>query len=805
MVEMRDIKSRIEGSLNSISTSSYRYISLLLMYLRKKNALYLSLSYKDIDDVIASVEFTDVKGKYIYVIGRNLREDSSVSDILQIFKDFGDNFSAPCDADKSVVNNKLMSVATSLTGADDQWIADNISGVFEMAVRKFQRDKTSLNVPTDLIRFVDSFIDKDVHFVYNPYTDLCDFSCYLKQNVKYVGGALNSISFAISKLRLLINEQVGVIRLNKDLSLDRVALVADCIISMPPFLDNRRVMSDYYRMDDKTSSMYEFCFNNKKKGLFLIPASYLRGKYINDQFHKGNILDTVVLLPKGLMHDIGVTFAVIYINPFSNHPNAIRLINASNLKVNTEKNGDLLEWEYVNELISDDSTLIPLDTIRENDYNLDPLRYFEEPIDIQQGSQIIPLGNLGEFQKTEINKGVSRELVANRFRGSKILKTYGPDDFEEEDLGHWAHRLPDECIIINTVLGISAYHVKCNGKVLFAYERTVFIPDQAKILPLYLVSQLNADYVKKQTNSPLFDSSESRLREIKIAVPPIAEQKAMIEQAQARALRSMGDEIQALKTKQFDEYEKNMHLRKHALKQILNDVLPAARRVANFVSSQEGDFNKHTVVASRNNATLEDYTQRLYANVDRLTRLVSSLTDDVEDEKSVKAERIHIVEFINEYVKTKFHEKYTLTWNQNMLDSMMALEGDESANRDLVMFPKKKLEVLFDNIISNAEAHGFTDEKRTDYEIAIRFSNEIVDKDLYAEIRILNNGNKLPVGMTSDKVFCWGETSGNGTGLGSWQAKNIVEKRGGRIELKELNDDPDGFTIEYRVLIPLEE
>ena len=69
------------------------------------------------------------------------------------------------------------------------------------------------------------------------------------------------------------------------------------------------------------------------------------------------------------------------------------------------------------------------------------------------------------------------------------------------------------------------------------------------------------------------------------------------------------------------------------------------------------------------------------------------------------------------------------------------------------------------------------------------------------EIRISNNGEKIPVGMATDQIFSWGV--GTGTGLGSWQTKNIVEHFGGSIEFIQNDDAADGFYIEYRILLPI--
>ena len=116
----------------------------------------------------------------------------------------------------------------------------------------------------------------------------------------------------------------------------------------------------------------------------------------------------------------------------------------------------------------------------------------------------------------------------------------------------------------------------------------------------------------------------------------------------------------------------------------------------------------------------------------------------------------------------------------------------------------KDLEQIFDNIISNAVKYGFTDSNIKDYIIKIEISEsdefKLKHKDAVS-IKISNNGDPLSQGMDRSKFFHWGV--GHGTGLGTWQIKNIVEHFGGKVRLNEYPNDPNGFQIEYELIFPL--
>ena len=131
------------------------------------------------------------------------------------------------------------------------------------------------------------------------------------------------------------------------------------------------------------------------------------------------------------------------------------------------------------------------------------------------------------------------------------------------------------------------------------------------------------------------------------------------------------------------------------------------------------------------------------------------------------------------------------------------LDGYDKESPDLLIrFSQRDLEFVFENIISNAKRHGFTDAQRKDYVVRIEFGN-FIDADGMEKvyIRFFNNGNKLPSGMNPQKVFDWGV--GNGSGLGGWHLKRIVEHFGGSITFQEIENSIDGYSVEYEIIVPL--
>lgn len=107
---------------------------------------------------------------------------------------------------------------------------------------------------------------------------------------------------------------------------------------------------------------------------------------------------------------------------------------------------------------------------------------------------------------------------------------------------------------------------------------------------------------------------------------------------------------------------------------------------------------------------------------------------------------------------------------------------------------------MFENLCTNASKYGFINPDRKDYAIRITISNTVVDNTPMVRLVIDNNGAPLPKGMSAKKMFTWGV--GKGTGIGTWQARHIIEHFGGNITFHQKESD-DGFNVGFEIVLPL--
>jgi signal transduction histidine kinase len=435
-------------------------------------------------------------------------------------------------------------------------------------------------------------------------------------------------------------------------------------------------------------------------------------------------------------------------------------------------------------------------------------------VDVPKGASLKLISEICSVyeNKTElVTPTVGKRLNFGGQGNVNKAKIYTPNDFTDSKIKPGDIAITSPAIVIPLGTPVKAFVVDNRNETLYSpYSTLILIPDESVVLPQYLSIQLSEGYIADQVGVGFMRFVPiDFINRLKIVVPSLEEQRAFVNNYQASLVNKLGIEVDQLKTQQVNEFERNMHLRKHALKQVLNEVVPASRRIANFISSQEGAFCKDVIIAERSKSTLNEYSQKLFRNVEKIQRLIAALTDD---ENYPEAKTFDFATFVAVYRHKKItDDKYRLLWfgeshffgDEPEMPTDVA-PGDHreiQAAQLTAHIAPTALETVLDNLIANAVNHGFVDDQRMDYGIKILFTNILVEGTMMLEVRVMNNGAKLPDGMTPDRVFTWG--IGSGTGLGSWQVKNIIEHYGGSVEFIQHDDAPDGYNIEYRIVIPM--
>jgi signal transduction histidine kinase len=172
-----------------------------------------------------------------------------------------------------------------------------------------------------------------------------------------------------------------------------------------------------------------------------------------------------------------------------------------------------------------------------------------------------------------------------------------------------------------------------------------------------------------------------------------------------------------------------------------------------------------------------------------------------------KPEWIDPERFIEGYITKKgngwLNFKPSVTWDKGNNQAKADLKDPSTGQLilkkgdavDMLLFPKDALERVFNNIVFNAQAHGFDDSTRKDYEL--RFSWHTDGIALIVEIE--NNGTAIPSDRDTASLLEYGVSSAlhqNGhNGIGCNEIDDIMRRYDGKVEI--VSSPEKKFTVKY--------
>ena len=335
-----------------------------------------------------------------------------------------------------------------------------------------------------------------------------------------------------------------------------------------------------------------------------------------------------------------------------------------------------------------------------------------------------------------------------------------------------------------------------------------FFLNEKKIVPEYLIGELSKGYVKEQLRIKVMGTTIHRIKRsdilsLRILVPNVKDflnkEKSIVEEQKAAFLEKIGVELAELKDNRHDEFVRMLRQRKHRIQQVMNEFGPAFALLDKCRLKNGGVLKDSDIVASRTGETVDSYFAKLNKIVAKVEDLVTNLVDKVHWGPSTI---VNIDAFVDNIPQLHLSDKYDIqTHHQH--DVEIYEEGETAdLNEDrFININEEDLAILFDNIIANAAKWGFTDLVRRDYRILIDVSDAVLGSQTAVRICVSNNGEPIHPSVDRKRFFEWGY--GSGTGIGTWQLKDIVEHYGGTIKLNEYPDEISGFQTEYEIIIPL--
>lgn len=672
---------------------------------------------------------------------------------------------------------------------------------------------------------------RNVKLVYNPFAGIAS---YQLNNVSahYYSQEINESTWVIGKIRLLISGiETDYVCEDSISQWKGDSEKFDAIVATTPFgslIQREERLS--YPFSKRTSAEEFFIYKGlgsiNERGVLIGIFStgvLFKGGLIGDirrDIIERDLLDTVITLPRNTFPNTSISTVVVILSKRKKNLGYVKMVDGSSFFT---KDGRccIVKWEDIFHITEKSegkyAKLIANEVIEANDYDFSAARYINDvskTVYVPDGFELIKLkelvvnhrGNRSKTGKFRLVKG--KDLANDRFSFDKTFK-----ELPIEDTNNQFSALDRDLLLLLRIgkPKPTFFHytdgidVCCNQNILsFEFRKD-------KVYPPYLVNELGKEYVEKQivarsTGVAMQSITLKDLLEIEVLLPTFEKQEKIFDEEksvyQEHKIKELGLEVGLLKVSQHTEFERNMRLRKHALTQVLGDFSSAFSMISKCKEKHNGTLKDSDIVSSRTGETVADYFRKLPKYVAKVEGLIDALVDR---QTYGEPEYIYLHEFFEAYKREHLADNYSIRLDVHSTDGDY-WDGDIEYDSNLrITICRQDLIQVMDNIVNNARKYGFVDKSRGDYEIWITVGeltslNTENGKD-EVFISVKNNGNSLSKTIDMEKFFHWG--IGEGTGIGTWQIKNIVEQYGGRVTIDDPSEYYPSYTIEYELIFPL--
>ena len=750
--------------------------------------------------------------------------NSSIKDpVEQIFRAISDSQSklenSIFDAFSHRMNSDIDSyclreVISILSGIDDEWYHEHEVRLFNDLIQylseirgKFSGEDTQSQELTAFIANISEYDGKGA--MYNPFAGTGTYCIEMAGDGRFVGQEINSRTWAIGAMRLVINGKDPSSFYCED-SLrywrgDEEKF--DLIVATPPFalkaeIDGRTV--PFAEESFITNSLHSLKDKGAAVGVFTSATTRRGGKTaeMRRELIERDKLEAVILLPTGAFRFTNIPTVILKISNRKKTPGQVLMVDGSSFFKKERIRTDVL-YDGILEAIRTNNAKfvrsVSLDDIRANDYVIEPSRYFKEEISVPEGYSARPLSDyVSVVNGTRCSDSGETVKVAN----ISALST-DPFDYElnydalpEEVLSSQYRKITEPVLLFSKVRVLKPTYAKASEKApLYVHsnvlavkitDKTIYIP--SLILALSKISGF-------ETGMVIPHITQSTILDLKVLLPTDpAAQEAYFRSAEREKkdaqIRELGleDVIQAQKT----EFISVVRRRKHDLNNMLGDVRNSFSAVSLYLHSKGYDAE---LLDEDSGLSISQLFSHLESTFSSMSRIIRHLDDE---EVYAEPEVIDLIPRL-EALEKEGHANYTVHFSYDKHAFTDELQEGEVAHA-FIKFGSVNLDRVFFNIIQNAERHGFTDPSRTDYTVEIELSLDI-NKACYI-IRFKNNGKPLPEGMNTRRYGIRAETAGvtAGNGDGGAIVKSTIEHYGGKMEL--INQVDDVFPVCVELIIP---
>ncbi len=323
-----------------------------------------------------------------------------------------------------------------------------------------------------------------------------------------------------------------------------------------------------------------------------------------------------------------------------------------------------------------------------------------------------------------------------------------------------------------------------------------------------LMAESTLRQVKMQNGSRNENTRISDFLNLRIIVPSLEEQERLCKEDTRVSLSEADRKL----LESAEEFRRDMHVKKHAVGQTLSNlnnwwnILLLARTAGN------GTLHDTDVIGVSNKVEVS----KIFENLSNIISQLQTQISRFDRGNGLKVSEFALTDFIERYIETHQSPLFSFEYDSSLhraAQDLPVIDVDEHAGTvevhkdelvlregdplEYVNFAKEALTIIFDNIISNACSHGFTDMPPELCKVKIEIFSEGTD---YV-VAVSNNGSPISEKLSKEDIFVYGRSTQLGKshfGIGSYEVKQLMREFGGDVEI--VSSPQQKFTVSYHLI-----
>lgn len=727
--------------------------------------------------------------------------------------------------------NALVDAYSIISSIDDAWYGEYLPRLFDdilFAVADNSSKRAGEFIqPVEVTKLVTALSGYEGYgSIYNPYAGSGSYAIEMHPTDNFFGEEISRTAWAIAVMRMMthgldsnairhgdsIEEWQGVDNFNVD------GKRFDYIVSTPPFSMIIRHSSqegvDPFRSFRRAEDdfLYRGSLSLKPNGTLVgvFPTGVTfretsSEKELRRELVEKGLVSKVILLPDNLFYGCGIPSVIIQLKN-AESDGAITMMDASTFFKKARRRNILCVDELLNALYNEDERYVKkvsIDDVRGKSYSLVPQQYLMDDEAAPEGyvsykvSDIVRSVKVASISPNETRGHILNPADLSKAPFASVVESY---TLNQGELKSGFSKMSEQFIAVAKVGAIRPTLIQAteNSPVFFSSSIAAFrLEGEQVFLPLFLYEWRRRSEALPEIGDTIRRTSIKDALNLILHFPrTLEEQQSMYARLEnqdklARA-RELG--LEEVIASQKRDYINMLRSRKHDLDNCLgaakND-FSALSKSLKRMRMEDGNL-VNTPLTEGLDITVGEQLEKIKQLLDKMSAQIKHFTDE---NVFGDVEKVNLIAKLN---AIRAHGNYVVE-HEIDLSNMPRSGGRILQPEAFVKFNSSDLDRVIDNIIRNAEKHGFKDPDFK-YTLKVSLSYDNIDK-MYA-VELQNNGVPMPKGMDTLRYGIDGERGkdSDGQGKGGSIVKSIVEHFGGKYEV--FNEPNDLFPVGILIKLP---